>query len=386
MAGIFILVVCAAFVLETRWHRNLFYLIGVPTFLLGLLGANLRTVWTVPLSRMIVAYVVYFCATAVWSDAFSWLEFGDLLRVGLLSLLFITMATSLTAGCRAFEEKLFFWVCVTAGISLTLLLAATLLGLIEPGSRLTGFGITSHPIVGATLYGVVLLVCTFTLIPAAKTGREQLCWLGIIALCAVFMLMAGSRGPLLALAAALAISLVFSKARYRIIVFGVAGFFFASLAVGLAIGVESIETTLSRGLSGHVQLWAESLSAIAERPWFGHGALTEMTFESRHGALRSPHNLYIANHLYGGLPASALLAGLLYLGGKEAVKAARAGAPIYLALMTFGLTCAFFDTRSLVQNLGREWITIWLPLAFLAARQFRFRPPRPEKGLSIECQ
>jgi hypothetical protein len=36
---------------------------------------------------------------------------------------------------------------------------------------------------------------------------------------------------------------------------------------------------------------------------------------------------------------------------------------------------ALFDTRSLVQNLGREWITLWLPIALLAGQQLRDRRP-----------
>ena len=47
--------------------------------------------------------------------------------------------------------------------------------------------------------------------------------------------------------------------------------------------------------------------------------------------------------------------------------------PIYLVLLVFGVSAALFDTRSLVQNLGREWITLWLPLALLAARELRQR-------------
>ncbi|NIA67170.1 hypothetical protein HBA54_01025 [Pelagibius litoralis] len=371
LTGILILVVCAAFVLETRWHRNLLYLLAVPAFLHSLWGANWHAVWAAPIFRLIVVYLAYFCLSAFWSVSFSWLGFADLLRVGLLSLMFVAIVVILATAQNEFEAKLFFWISVTAGLCLVALFAAALSGWMEPGNRLSGFGLASHPIIGATLYGITLLVCAFALIPSARGGCERFLWFTVIALCAIFMLMAGSRGPLLALGAALALGLAVNKTKSGVLVFAVLGVFGAALTIGLVVGVASIETTLTRGFSGHAQLWLQSLSAIAERPWFGYGALTDVMFESTNGTQRSSHNLYLANQFYGGLPASVLLTGLLGVSGLEAIRAARNGAPIYLILLTFGLTCAFFDTRSLVQNLGREWLTIWLPLALLAGRQIR---------------
>src|SRR3546814_9111428 len=64
-------------------------------------------------------------------------------------------------------------------------------------------GLTTHPVIGATLYGVALLVVAFDLLPRAKSWRVRLAWLAVVALCAAFMVLSGSRGPLLALCAAL---------------------------------------------------------------------------------------------------------------------------------------------------------------------------------------
>src|SRR3546814_18882779 len=80
--------------------------------------------------------------------------------------------------------------------------AAVALGLLPFGWRLTGFGLTTHPVIGATLYGVALLVVAFDLLPRAKSWRVRLAWLAFVAVCSAFMVLSGSRGPLLALCAA----------------------------------------------------------------------------------------------------------------------------------------------------------------------------------------
>src|SRR3546814_4282693 len=50
---------------------------------------------------------------------------------------------------------------------------------------------------------------------------------------------------------------------------------------------------LQRAQSGHFEIWQQTLAAIAERPWFGHGSLAQIEFEMSFDPGRSPHNLQI---------------------------------------------------------------------------------------------
>src|SRR3546814_1776768 len=89
--------------------------------------------------------------------------------------------------------------------------------------------------------------------------------------------------------------------------------------------------------------------------------LADIEFATKHGPGRSPHNLPLANQFYGGLPATLLLAALLLLAAWQAWQTGRAeqkSRPVLLVLLVFGLTASLFDSRSLVQNLGREWIAV----------------------------
>src|SRR5690606_29974064 len=131
--------------------------------------------------------------------------FADLLRVSLLLLLFFAITLHLAGSDGRFAGRLFFWIAAIAGASLLAVFAATALDLLPFDGRFGGFGLTDHPVIGGTLYGFALLVAAFGLLPHAGDLRRRLACLAVVALCAAFMLLSGSRGPLLALAAALAV-------------------------------------------------------------------------------------------------------------------------------------------------------------------------------------
>ena len=368
LAAVTIALLCAVFLLETRPLRNLFYVTALPVFLIHLRGFDWSLLRRSHLIQLALAYLGYFLLSALWSDGATWGGFADLLRVTVLLLLFLLMTLRLATIYADFEARLFLWFAAVAGLTLPVVFAVYLSVAHSTIYRLGGFGLAAHPVIGATLYGVALLAAAFVLLRGAADWPRRLAWLAVIALCALFMLLSGSRGPLLAVAAALALGIAVADRRIAI---ALGAFFAAVLAIGLFADVETFRQLLVRAPSGHFALWQQALDAIAERPWFGHGSLVEIDFQGKRATGRSPHNLLLANQLYGGLPASLLLAALLLLAFREAVIALSAGRPIYLVLLTFGLVAALFDTRSLVQNLGREWITLWLPVMLLAAGEAR---------------
>ncbi len=337
-------------------------------FLLYLHANQPRWLWNARIVQIAAVYIAYFFLSAAWSNGLGWLAMADLLRVGLLVFLFFAVTVLLAVNEDAFESRLFRWFCLVGGASLILVFLIQLPALDKDHWRLAGFGRAAQPVIGSTLFGFIFLVAGLALLPQASGKGERVLWLVIMALCAAFILMASSRGPLLALAAALCSAFALAHRRLAIAVVGLLG---AAILVGLSVDFRPVSELFARGSSGHIALWQQALQAIAERPWFGHGSLVEISFEGKHGLSRSPHNLLLANHLYGGVPATLLLGALFAAGAAGALRVAREGKPIYLVLLVFGFVAALFDTRTLVQNLGREWITIWLPLALLAGHMIR---------------
>ncbi len=354
--------------LETRGHRNLFYVLGLPVFLVNLYALDARRLWDSHLVRLAAIYVGYFLAAGFFGGGFDWDEIADLLRVTALLAVFFAITVLLAAHAPRLEQRLSFWLSVTAAASLLVLFAGILGGLITPGPRLTAFGLASHEVIGATLYGFVALLAAFVLLPRAAGWPERLLWLGIAALCTVFMVLASSRGPLLALAGTLVIGLIITDRRLALAAFALAA---AALLAAVLTDFRPVTLLYERAQSGHFDLWRQALAAIAERPWFGYGSLTDITFIGKYGPQRSPHNLLLANHIYGGLPASLLLAALLGYAVWLAFRQLLRGRAIYLIVLAYGLAASLFDSRSLLQNLGREWITLWLPIALLAAWELR---------------
>ncbi|WP_299622650.1 O-antigen ligase [Pelagibius sp.] len=373
-----ILVLCTAFVLETRGHRVLFYVVALPIFILSLRELNLRSLGHASIAKLAFAYVAYVLVSGLWTEGLIWTDMANLLRLALLVSVFFAITALLAAGSESFEKRLF--VCFALSASLTLLVVfAVRIFSGEPDLwRLTGFGLASHPIIGATLYGSVVLIAAFCLLPQARGMGERLLWVGVIGLGLCFMMLTASRGPLIALICALLITTLIADRRIAMIVFGLCT---VGLLGGVLLELKPIVYLYERAPSGHFEIWQQALQAIAEHPWFGHGSLAEGGFAGKHGPSRSAHNLLLANQFYGGIPATLLLVALLGVAALWAYRAALKGKPIYLVLLVFGFVASLFDSRSLVQNLGREWVTLWLPFGLLAARELRDRDSR---GGSVE--
>src|SRR3546814_4545150 len=98
----------------------------------------------------------------------------------------------------------------------------------------------------------------------------------------------------------------------------VAALVVAGIGAGALFDLYPIELIYQRAQSGHFEIWQQTLAAIAERPWFGHGSLAQIEFEMSFDPGRSPHNLLLANQFYGGLPATLLLGALLLLAMRQA--------------------------------------------------------------------
>ncbi len=354
--------------LETRGHRNLFYVLGLPVFLVNLYALDAGRLWDSRLVRLAAVYAGYFLAAGFFGEGFDWDEMADLLRVTALLAVFFAITVLLAAREPGLERRLSFWLALTAAATLLVLFAGAASGLNTQGWRFTAFGLASQPVIGATLYGFVALLSAFVLLPRAASWPERLLWLGVIAICVLFMLLTSSRGPLLALTLALALGLLTADRRIALAVLALTA---AAALAAVLTDQRPITLLYERAQSGHFELWQQALAAIAERPWFGYGSLTDITFTGKQGPQRSPHNLVLANQIYGGLPATLLFTALIGYALWLALGRLRRGQAIYLMLLAYGFGASLFDSRSLLQNLGREWITLWLPIALLAAGELR---------------
>lgn len=217
-----------------------------------------------------------------------------------------------------------------------------------------------------------LLVFVFSLF-SLLTGGRRLKWIAIVGLLSalVFLVLAQSRGLLLAAVASAFVQLVYF--RYWKILFAAA---FAAL-----FGLLALEWTdwgmrgfLERGDARRFEVWQVALSRIAESRFFGEGLGTDTRIEISGGRMvYSPHNLPLMSFLVGGAAGGVLLAGLLFSLVRVGVQGfLRGGEMAALAgsAMVAGLVLVNVDSHNIITRIHPQiWVGFWIPVGIIAGQE-----------------
>ncbi|MBI3311433.1 MAG: O-antigen ligase family protein, partial [Serratia liquefaciens] len=187
---------------------------------------------------------------------------------------------------------------------------------------------------GYAALGIILSLMVFR-----DTGKKR----GLLAipLLFAFMVFTQSRGPLMALLAALALTTSYLALNKKSLLAIAAAMFLAAGAVLLSpIG----ELLIARFEQLHQQsfvrmsIWQHSLLLIEQAPFFGYGFDKQLTFTNYTGEfIHTTHSLYLGALLKGGLVGFCVFAALLAYGAKLAVRHLRAGRRLEAALYLFML-------------------------------------------------
>jgi O-antigen ligase len=232
------------------------------------------------------------------------------------------------------------------------------------GERMPGWAETRHPILGAAIIGLCLILALGRI--GAARGGARLALLAAVAVMAAFIWLTGSRGPLVATVAGGAVLLA-GLAWRRVLAVAVAAL---AAAFGLHLydpGVigDLVAHLADRGWSQRLDIWRQSLAMIGEAPLFGHG-LTALLPRAKD---QFPHDLYLSTWLYGGAVGLALLLAGFALVARGLWRApAMTGQEGWERLTMAGLlVCAMLtgatDLAQVVKGPGPMWYVIWLPLA-----------------------
>lgn len=236
------------------------------------------------------------------------------------------------------------------------------------GDRMHGWAETRHPILGAAIIGLCLILALGRI--AKARGMARLALLAAVAVMAAFIWLTGSRGPLAATAAGCAV-LLLGLPRRRVLA-GAAVLVAAVAVMHLAnpriIG-DLVEHMSERGWSMRLGIWQQSLEMIATQPLFGHGLTALLPRPDN----QFPHDLYLSTWLYGGAIGLALLLGSFLLVARGLWRAAPVGnqggwerlslAGMGVCVCVVGLT----DLSQVVKGPGPMWYILWVPLALCIA-------------------
>ena len=307
--------------------------------------------------------------TLFWSAEPSLLGFLNQTRLLFMVLFFITATLYLLIEDPDFPGRILRYFGWAGAVGAVGAIGYHLIFVGDLGARMAGPGRAEHVIIGATLYGVAALCLLGTVLrDTPQPGIRALGWAAFVILL-IAMLLTHSRGPVLVISSVILIHLFVSGYwRFAIIVP------LAALAYLVLMWAGAVEpgTWIARGTTHRFDIWLQSwelISASAKSVLIGQGGLTHYAFELGNGRfVKSPHSLFVANQLYGGLVATVLLAGLILFTLAKAVQGyRRSGNFVICALFLFGLGVCLFDYRTVLINLGHEWVSFWLPALIAAA-------------------
>lgn len=235
--------------------------------------------------------------------------------------------------------------------------------------RMQGWGLTRHPILGAVIMGSVLLMAL-----SRALSRHQWQYWGAACAALLFILLTGSRGPLVGIL--VAVPVLAGMRHPKIILMAL-----PVLAVIMVIGLRAdvgvfhlIQEQIGRGDSHRFRLWALAWRDIWHMPVFGHGPAWKFNTPDE----PFPHNLLLSTWLYAGaVGVAALLIYLTVVCKSLFMSFEKSARPLSVAILLHTLVSAMTDFAQLVKGPAPMWYMFWLTTLFVAQISPR-SPGEPE--------
>ena len=238
------------------------------------------------------------------------------------------------------------------------------------GGRLHGWAETRHPILGADVMCVALVFCLHGWYSEPDRRWRTACLLAGLT-CAGFVLLTGSRGPFLAMVAAVVCYLIQVRPRAVVVLAAVAGI----LAVGVAVWVPEVvafaTTNLDRD-SYRLMIWNETLDLVRLRPWLGYGAANVHEFVEP--SITFPHSIYMSSLYYAGSIGLGLVLGFFgFFGWRAWFVEDRELRAFLVALMLVPAVAGLTDIGQFIKSPSEVWYILWLPVVTVLGLSRRTR-------------
>lgn len=227
------------------------------------------------------------------------------------------------------------------------------------GVRLEGWAETRHPILGANVMCIALVLALSGLLSEPQRGW-RVAHGATAALCVLFVFATGSRGPFLAMLAAASGFLILSRRFAVLAILGGAAVLGALAVVLVPGGMEFVVGNLERN-SFRLDIWREAVGLAAQRPWLGYGAANAHWFVLP--KITFPHSLYVSALYYGGVVGLGLVLAMLVSVATRAWRSGGEDRALFLALLTVPVVGGLTDIGQFVKSPSELWYILWLPVA-----------------------
>ena len=231
--------------------------------------------------------------------------------------------------------------------------------------RLEGITIARAPTLVGQIYGVAALVAiVYSWHTASFTSALGWSAAAIPALAAVGL--SQSRGPLLALAFALLVGLVWLKPSRKLLAVQFAAALLVLTAVWILLPIE--KALMERGASFRdeiwMHLWQEMLAEPVRFIW-GLGMTQETVIPMARGEFHHAHNAWLEIMYRTGIIGLGLA--LVHLGYLLWTAFRQPQLGILALWLVYGCGCLLVDSRSLFWEIDAKWFMYWIPAGLLAA-------------------
>jgi len=365
------------FIPEDKWHSNLFRVGLLLPFLLVFPWSQIKSRMAGSQTLM-VAYLLIFSLllSLTWSMNPEPGMTEKMLYHGLYIAGFVMIGTDILLQNPGYNERLFYWlgwlIVITGILSIWWFYREHNF----PMKRLQTIGQLRHSGFAAMLYGFVGLY-HFMDIPNRTGTTSWRRWLpGVLAAVVglLIILLAQSRGGLVALLAVLLLGSLISKQKRFLSMLSV---IVASLLAMSLLWSDELLIMVNRGGwdSHRLVIWHQAIELIKQAPLFGHGLLAETAISANGRSIAHPHNILLSTVVYGGMVSGGLL--LLLMGSvlRQGWQNWSTDHDIKPLLLTvFGLSYLMTDGYRLISNPFPNWVYFWLPVIWAISRELRELP------------
>ena len=230
----------------------------------------------------------------------------------------------------------------------------------------------SNPILAALYYGAFASILCGYLVSRPFHWQRRVPAILAIGIIAIFILLSGSRGPLVAFLAMLAMAILICQYAWKrtLLVF---------LGLGCALFLtifhsdlaQQIDAVVADGFNNRFTIWNVALEYICQKPWMGHGSYSEFVGPVVNGQImRHPHNIQMNLAYNWGVPAALLF---IVISGWCLITVFQYRNQVLMAitgcLLVFGQIGMLTDTYSFLARPDMQWLMFFLPVALCTAWQ-----------------
>jgi O-antigen ligase len=381
---------------STKSHSNFFYVAVALPFLIFIFmkKVDLRSFLSSRILLLSTIWLVYMFSTLFWAD--NW-ELSDVSKYGrrlLYVLIFLGVTIHLIQAYPNFLQRLLVLLCWTSTIFAVGYIVFYYSQHPFPHSRLFGLGQLANPIMASSVYGIASIACLY-LLQQQRTVKTKLRYLGMSVTLFLYMLLAQSRGPLLAWCITIFGWTILESLPYK----ESKGSYHNKLRLVLllisTVGVvlfmlypDFFKSRVFRTKTHRLEVWEQSLSQAKEAPYFGHGLNANTQIMLSKGKKRKlrphHHSVYMTTLFHGGIVGLLLL--IVLIGSAIWQGLTRTGKLqkfLLTCMLLFGALCIVTDGHTLLRHPKPVWIFFWFPVALVAASELPGNPLHDKKRTTM---